>query len=170
MPTVPPVAHPLAPTRPRRRTAYLAAGLLAVVVASACGDRAERTNAAYCEAVRDRIALVATPAIATPDDVAATIAAYRDIVNRAPAAIEPEWQKLLDTLEAASAVDPGRSGVGGRSVGRGVGHCPIGSAHPAVHPADLRARHRHTTTAHQSGDSDVARRRFVIRRSRRASR
>lgn len=106
MPTVPPVAHPLAPTRPWRRTAYLAAGLLAVVGASSCSDRSERTNAAYCEAVRDRIALVATPAIATPDDVNATIAAYRDIVNRAPAAIEPEWQKLLDTLEAASSVDP----------------------------------------------------------------
>ena len=49
---------------------------------------------------------MATPSIATPDDVTATIGAYRDIVSHAPAAIEPEWQQLVDALEAASSVDP----------------------------------------------------------------
>lgn len=89
-----------------RRATVLATVLVASTGVAACGDQTERTNAAYCDAVRDRLPLVATPAIATPDDVDATLAVYRDIVSRAPAAIEPEWQKLLDTLEAASAVDP----------------------------------------------------------------
>jgi hypothetical protein len=47
-----------------------------------------------------------TAGLMTPDDIAATIGAYRDIVGHAPAAIEPEWQQLVDALEAASAIDP----------------------------------------------------------------
>lgn len=80
--------------------------VLLAVVAGACGGGSDRSNSAYCAAVADHLALVATPAIATPADVAATIDAYRDIVSHAPAAIEPEWQQLVTALEAAAAVDP----------------------------------------------------------------
>lgn len=102
--------HPPLPRR--RRVDWLAAvstsASLALVasLAAACSDDTDRSNAAYCAAVSDHLALVATPAIATPDDIAVTIGAYRDIVGHAPAAIEPEWQQLVDALEAASAVDP----------------------------------------------------------------
>jgi hypothetical protein len=79
---------------------------LAASLGAACSDDTDRSTAAYCAAVSEHLALVATPAIATPDDITATISAYRAIVSHAPAAIEPEWQQLVDALEAASSVDP----------------------------------------------------------------
>lgn len=102
------------PPLPRRRridrfaaaSATASLALLAASLAAACSDDADRSNAAYCAAVSEHLALVATPSIATPDDIAVTIGAYRDIVGHAPAAIEPEWQQLVDALEAASSVDP----------------------------------------------------------------
>jgi hypothetical protein len=101
------------PPLPRRRridrfAAASTAGaiVLAASLGVACSDDADRSNAAYCAAVSEHLVLVATPSIATPDDITATIGAYRDIVGHAPAAIEPEWQQLVDALEAASSVDP----------------------------------------------------------------
>ncbi len=101
------------PVLPRRRrvdriaaTSTACAIALAASLGAACSDDTDRSTAAYCAAVSEHLALVATPAIATPDDVTATIGAYRAIVSHAPAAIEPEWQQLVDALEAASSVDP----------------------------------------------------------------
>lgn len=93
----------------RRARTVAVAGMLASVLAataSSCGDDTDRSNAAYCATVGEHLAVVATPAIATPADVTATIDAYRDIVSHAPAAIEPEWRQLVAALEAASTVDP----------------------------------------------------------------
>jgi hypothetical protein len=102
--------HPVLPRRRRldRFAVSSAVGAIALAASlgAACSDDTDRSTAAYCAAVSEHLALVATPAIATPDDITATISAYRAIVSHAPAAIEPEWQQLVDALEAASSVDP----------------------------------------------------------------
>lgn len=81
-------------------TAVLGAGGVA-----ACGEPA-RSAERYCGEVQTRLAVIATPNIATPDDVTATLDAYRAVAEQAPAAIEPEWQVMIASLETAATVVP----------------------------------------------------------------
>ncbi|MFZ4811279.1 MAG: hypothetical protein ACOYL9_08055 [Ilumatobacteraceae bacterium] len=65
-----------------------------------------RTTSRYCAEVGRQLGLIATPAIATPDDVLRTMDAYRAVAAEAPAAVEPEWATMIASLETASTVIP----------------------------------------------------------------
>lgn len=96
-----------------RRAATLAAEamvlvamvLVAGVGMAACGEPA-RSAERYCGEVQTRLVVIATPNIATPDDITATLDAYRAVAEQAPAAIEPEWQVMIASLETAATVVP----------------------------------------------------------------
>ncbi|MEX0846515.1 MAG: hypothetical protein WD023_01955 [Ilumatobacteraceae bacterium] len=85
-------------------TAALAAALTCVGI-TACGEPGRSTER-YCGEVQTNLVAIATPAIATPDDVTATLEAYRTVAAQAPAAIEPEWQVMIGSLETAATVVP----------------------------------------------------------------
>lgn len=89
------------------RPTLLAAACAAATVVTSCSDGLERSAAAYCGQVQANIVALNTPAISTIDDVTATIELYRSIADRAPAAIEPEWQVMITSLETAATVVPG---------------------------------------------------------------
>lgn len=98
--------------RPRtaRRTAFGLLGAVglcgAVLASSACSDAPVRTVGAYCEQVGLDLPALVAPAIASADDVTATIDRYTAIARVAPAAIEPEWQVLIGALATAATVVP----------------------------------------------------------------
>jgi len=80
-------------------------GLAALVVLPACGSdpsRAER----YCSDVQANLAALVTPAIATEADIAATLDLYRSLADQAPIAVQPEWERLVQSLETAATVNP----------------------------------------------------------------
>lgn len=83
----------------------LAAAAMTMTV-TACSEPS-RTVAEYCAAVEARLELVVAPSLATSTDVDATLATYREITTVAPAAIEPEWAALTESLETAATVVPG---------------------------------------------------------------
>jgi len=92
-----------------RRAAMLGMlGMLLVLGAggvAACGEP-PRSAERYCGEVQTRLVVIATPNIATPDDITATLDAYRAVAAQAPAAIEPEWQVMIASLETAATVVP----------------------------------------------------------------
>jgi hypothetical protein len=84
--------------------AAVAGAVLALLVAG-CGDP-PRSAERYCGEVQTNLVAIATPSIATPDDITATLDAYRSVAAQAPAAIEPEWQVMIASLETAATVVP----------------------------------------------------------------
>ncbi len=96
------------PPRHRRAPAgaWAGAALLVALAAGACNDADARSPERYCGAVQDHLAAIATPAISTPEDVERTLDAYRAVAAAAPAAVEPEWQRLVEALETADTVVP----------------------------------------------------------------
>lgn len=97
---------PRTPRLPTRR-AIGALGILVVIGApAACGEEPLRTVGAYCEQIGLDLPALVTPAITSAADVTAAIDRYTAIASVAPAAIEPEWQVLIDALQTASTVVP----------------------------------------------------------------
>lgn len=99
------------PTRaPSSRRAATLAGMLGMLALGASGVAAcgvpPRSAERYCGEVQTRLVVIATPNIATPDDITATLDAYRAVAAQAPAAIEPEWQVMIASLETAATVVP----------------------------------------------------------------
>ena len=95
---------------PSSRRAEMLAGMLGLLVlgaggVAACGEP-PRSAERYCGEVQTRLVVIATPNIATPDDITATLDAYRAVAAQAPAAIEPEWQVMISSLETAATVVP----------------------------------------------------------------
>ena len=89
------------------RVGALVAGIFAAGVLVACGGN-DRTEVSYCDQVRQHVAAIAAPAIATPADIASTIGIYRTIASHAPAAVQPEWATMIATLELAAKADPAK--------------------------------------------------------------
>lgn len=89
---------------PRSVLSCCAALALASALVS-CGDDAP-TTAGYCGEIQRNLDAINTPAIDSPDDIEATLGLYRAVASSAPAAIEPEWQVLIDGLETAATVQP----------------------------------------------------------------
>ena len=71
------------------------------------GRRPNRSVAGYCEQITANLAALNTPQIATADDIVTTLELYRAIGDGAPAAVAPEWQTMIDSLETAATVVPG---------------------------------------------------------------
>lgn len=100
--------------RARRTVRTLAATTVVIGIAApmaiamaGCSDEPERTVATYCDAVRGDLEVLMNPAIVTGTDIDATIDRYRSIAAVAPAAVEPEWQRVIAVLETAATVIPG---------------------------------------------------------------
>ncbi len=85
----------------------IGAGIGIGSMAVGCSDTPERTEAAYCAAVRADLEVLMNPAIATGDDVDAMIDRYRAIAEVAPAGVELEWQVVIEAFETAATVIPG---------------------------------------------------------------
>jgi ABC-type spermidine/putrescine transport system permease subunit II len=92
---------------PRTILGCLAPALLGISVAAGCSDESERSIDAYCELIRTDEAMLESPAIATAADIAATLDLYAAIAATAPAAVEPEWQTVIESLTVAASVVPG---------------------------------------------------------------
>jgi hypothetical protein len=90
-----------------RMAARSIAAALVVLVAAACSDSPDRSVAGYCGEISTNIALINGPSIATALDVEAALDLYRTIGEHAPAAVAPEWQVMIDSLETAATVVPG---------------------------------------------------------------
>jgi hypothetical protein len=75
-------------------------------VLAACNSDEGNTGEAYCGTIQENLTALASPAIVTAEDIDLTLELYRSIADRAPAAVEPEWQQLVLNLETASTVDP----------------------------------------------------------------
>ena len=69
-------------------------------------DESGRVAEGYCGQIKLHLETLNTPQIDDGADIERTIDIYRTITSAAPAAIEPEWQQLLATVETASTVDP----------------------------------------------------------------
>jgi hypothetical protein len=86
------------------RVAALAVPLL--VLGAACGDEPDHSVATYCAQVQTDLTSLNTPAISTAADIDTTLAMYRTIGDVAPAAVAPEWQTMIDSLETAATLVP----------------------------------------------------------------
>lgn len=73
---------------------------------AACSDAPDHSVAGYCTEVKANITAINTPSIATAADVQATLELYRNIGDRAPADVGPEWQIMIDSLETAATLVP----------------------------------------------------------------
>ena len=80
--------------------------LVAAAVLSSCSEGAGRTAEGYCGQIQLHLSALNEPAIDDGADIDDAIEVYRTITAAAPAAVEPEWQQLLTSLETASTVDP----------------------------------------------------------------
>jgi hypothetical protein len=90
------------------RACAVLVGLTGLVVA--CSDDASVSSAEeYCGLVTLNQAALTSPSVATPVDVAATLAVYDELAAAAPLAIAPEWTTLADAVRTASTVVPGDS-------------------------------------------------------------
>jgi hypothetical protein len=88
------------------KPAIVLVAVVALATMSACDDSNGRTAEGYCGQIKLHLDALNTPAIADGADIEATIEIYRTITSAAPAAVEPEWEQLLTSLETASTVDP----------------------------------------------------------------
>jgi hypothetical protein len=83
------------------------AAIVLAGVGIGCSDPPDRSVAGYCGEVQANLAAINTPDIATAADIEATLDLYRMIGERAPAAVEPEWQVMIDSVETAATVVSG---------------------------------------------------------------
>ena len=90
------------------RTSLAAVGALGVLIATATACSADGGRAAegYCSKVQLHLQTLNVPQIDDGADISRTIDVYRDIAASAPAAVEPEWQQLVVSIETAATVDP----------------------------------------------------------------
>jgi hypothetical protein len=94
----------------RPRSVASAGGLMLaglVMFAVACSDEPDHSVAGYCTEIQTNIDAINTPKISTASDIVTTLELYRAIGDRAPAAVAPEWQVMIDSLETAATVVPG---------------------------------------------------------------
>ena len=90
----------------RRRAPLIVLGVLAVASMGACSEEKGRTGEGYCGQIKLNLKVLNEPDIDDGAAVTRTIEIYRTIAASAPAAIEPEWEQLLTSLETASTVNP----------------------------------------------------------------
>lgn len=95
----------IVPRAPLARVTGLAALLMLVGVACS-SDEPDRSIARYCAEVQANLATINTPAISTSADIAATLQLYNSIGDSAPAAVQPEWQTMIDSLQTAATLEP----------------------------------------------------------------
>jgi hypothetical protein len=88
------------------RMTALAVPLL-LVAGVACGHQADHSIAAYCGQVQSNLVPLNAPAISTAADIDTTLAMYHAIGDLAPAAVAPEWQTMIASLETVSTLVPG---------------------------------------------------------------
>lgn len=80
---------------------------MSTVAVAACSNGADHSVASYCAEVKANLVAINTPSIATAEDIAATLDLYSTIGGHAPAAVAPEWQVMIDSLETAATLVPG---------------------------------------------------------------
>lgn len=97
--------------RPAARTYHLAAAtaLVAAAALGACSrDREPESDAErFCGEAKANTALITEPPMGTDEELDAALEFYRLMGQLAPAAIAPEWDVLVDTLETATTIVPG---------------------------------------------------------------
>ncbi len=98
--------HLGAAQRGRTTLAAGAMSMLGIIALAGCGDDPDRGQAAYCDLIAANADALRAPAIATPDDITATVELYRTVQASAPLSVAEEWTTLLDSVETASTVDP----------------------------------------------------------------
>ena len=99
------VSSSAARSRVRCIAGIATATLVGIVIGAGCSeDEPDRSVAGYCEQITVNLAAINSPQIATADDIATTLELYRGIGDRAPAAVAPEWQTMIDSLETAATV------------------------------------------------------------------
>jgi hypothetical protein len=77
------------------------------VLAAGCGGDDDGGDAeAFCAEVGANQGAIVNPALATDDDVEATVGLYRELGELAPLAIGDEWDDLVVNVETASTVTP----------------------------------------------------------------
>jgi hypothetical protein len=91
----------------RRPLVAMAVVTCVAALASCSSDEPDRSLGGYCEQIAANIGAINAPQIASPDDIVTTLELYRTIGERAPAAVEPEWQTMIDSLETAATVIAG---------------------------------------------------------------
>ena len=93
-----------------KKVAVLALAAALVATAGACADEPERSETAYCTAVGDNILALNSTGFADAVAVERVLAAWRDVANSAPIAVESEWRIVLAAMEQAVEVSPGNVG------------------------------------------------------------
>jgi hypothetical protein len=93
-----------------QRIAVLALAVAALATPGACADEPERSETAYCTAVGDNILALNSTGFADAVAVERVLAAWRDVANAAPLAVESEWRIVLAAMEQAVEVSPGDAG------------------------------------------------------------
>ena len=87
------------------RRSLLAGAVLALTLLSACGDDGgSRSVDRYCADLAENAQLLNFDLV-TLDDVDALRARYEHFADTAPLAVEDQWRRLADLVEAAAAVD-----------------------------------------------------------------
>lgn len=91
---------------PSARAVRLAAAVAAALaVAAGCGPRGDRAGQ-FCAAVKsDQPAI--TAGVQGSTSVGDVVGRFRALERTAPLAIEGDWAKLTDLVEAAAAIQPG---------------------------------------------------------------
>lgn len=92
------------------RIAALALAAAVLATAGACSGDPERSETAYCTAVGDNILALNSTGFADAVAVERVLAAWRDVANAAPLAVESEWRIVLAAMEQAVEVNPGDAG------------------------------------------------------------
>ncbi len=105
-----PPDHAVRARTPLRRFAGLAiigaTAALGTGIVTACSEEPLRTEAGYCDRVRAELTSLVGPVVASGADVDALLDTYRSIANVAPAAVQPEWERVVEVLETVSTVVP----------------------------------------------------------------
>jgi len=79
---------------------------LGTLAVAACGGDDLSPTQAYCTAVRANLTALESPTISTAEQIETALEMYRSITDRAPIAVQPEWQTVVASLETAATVDP----------------------------------------------------------------
>ena len=89
----------------RAHVALLAFAGAAALLGAACGSSPTKAED-YCGRVQANVAALVSPAIQTQVDIDATLELYRSFAEDEPIAVQPEWERLAQSLETAATVNP----------------------------------------------------------------
>ena len=82
--------------------------MVGIAIGAGCSeDEPDRSVAGYCEQITVNLAAINSPQIATATTSQRRSSCIAAIGDRAPAAVAPEWQTMIDSLETAATVVPG---------------------------------------------------------------